>query len=236
MALYRYVKDKRKKLKKIVSRISVFLIISGLSLLTWIIYPIASFELEYAPKFGTIIKPVPNEPIKQVIRRDVNEVLAATITDYTKASVWFPKATNIKPTTSFVSYFLSIPKLKIERATVLIGTEDLSKSLIQYTGTLPGELGNPVIFGHSTLPFLYNPKNYTTIFTKLPTLDKGDEILVSIDNVTFKYNIIDMRITSPDDLSVLEQNYDDSYITLITCVPPGTYFKRLIIKARLEHI
>jgi len=38
---------------------------------------------------------------------------------------------------------------------------------------------------------------------------------------------------SPRDLSILAQRYDDSYLTLITCVPPGTYFKRLIVRARL---
>jgi sortase A len=40
----------------------------------------------------------------------------------------------------------------------------------------PGEYGNIVIFGHSTLPQLYNPKDYKTIFTYLPSLEKKDHI------------------------------------------------------------
>jgi len=37
----------------------------------------------------------------------------------------------------------------------------------------------------------------------------------------------------PEDLSILEQRFDDSYLTLVTCVPPGTYLRRLVVRARL---
>ena len=45
-----------------------------------------------------------------------------------------------------------------------------------------------------------------------------------------------MYITSPKDLKVLDQNVNEEILTLVTCVPPGTYFKRFIVKARLEKI
>ena len=96
--------------------------------------------------------------------------------DYTQASTWFPGgATKQDFTTSKVDYYtISVPKLKIDSASVAIGGEDLNKSLIQYPGTaLPGKRGNSVIFGHSILPIFYNPKNYISIFSLLPTCKKG---------------------------------------------------------------
>ncbi len=236
MALYSYVKVKSKVGRKIASVVSLVFIFSGLGLLSWVLYPILTFELLYAPKFRNLVKPVPSEIIKNTITNSLPSVLGAEFTDYTKASRWFPKAQNLQIASSNTSYTLSIPKLGIENATVLVGGEDLAKSLIHFTGPLPGNFGNPVIFGHSTLLWFYNPADYKSIFSKLPELDIGDEITVTMDNITYKYEVYEMKIVSPDNLSVLEQNYDDSYITLVTCVPPGTYFKRLIVRGRLVKI
>ncbi|HJX45788.1 MAG TPA: sortase, partial [Patescibacteria group bacterium] len=131
---------------------------------------------------------------------------------------------------------ISIPKLKIKNATVAIGGEDLSKSLIQYPGTaLPGRDGNAVIFGHSILPRFYNPKDYIAIFSTLTDLAKGDEIEVNYDGVNFLYRVVDMFEVLPTDIQVLEQDVSDSYLTLVTCTPPGDPRdpKRLIVRAKV---
>lgn len=217
--------------------ISTIFILSGLFLLLWVAYPILSFELFYAPRFSGLVRPIPAEVIKNTLAESIPQVLGAEDIDYTKASVWFPKAVALNKTSySLQSYTLDIPKLKIDKANVLMGGEDLSKSLIQFTGPLPGNNGNSVILGHSTLLWFYNPKDYKSIFSKLPELKIGDEIYLTVDNVNYTYKIFEMKIVTPEDLSVLEQSYDYPYITLITCVPPGTYFKRLIVKGRIENI
>ena len=131
-------------------------------------------------------------------------------------------------------YNLSIPKLGVFNATVEVGGEDLSRNLVQYGGTAyPGNYGNAVIFGHSVLPQFFNPKDYMTIFSTLPTLKIGDEILVDFDGVRYRFLVSEMVELPPDDLAILEQHYDDSYISLVTCVPPGTYLRRLVVRARL---
>ena len=133
-------------------------------------------------------------------------------------------------------YTVTIPKLKIENAVVAIGGEDLSKNLVQYPGTaLPGKNGNAVIFGHSILPIFYNPKNYMSIFSTLPTLKEGDEIFISFDGVTYKYQVEELFEIFPTDIQILEQNPSDSFLTLVTCVPPGDPRnpKRLIVRARV---
>ncbi len=236
MTLYSYVKTKKTPFKKIVAFVSLICIFSGVSLLIWVLYPIITFEIFYAPRLSELVKPIPGEIVKNSII-DLPAVLGVETRDYTKASVWFPKASQLKVTPSVItSYSLSIPKLGINDAQVLIGAEDLSKSLIQFTGNIPGEYGNPVIFGHSTLLWFYNPKDYKTIFSKLPELKKDDEIVLYVDSLTYRYKVYEMKIVWPDDTSVLEQRFDAPYITLVTCVPPGTYLKRLIVRGKLVNL
>lgn len=166
-------------------------------------------------------------------------IFSNNLRDYTEASLWFPsvsKGVNLSALT-VKSYNLSIPKLNINNAKVTVGGEDLSKSLIHYVPkSLPGEYGNVVIFGHSTLPQLYNPKDYKTIFTYLPSLDKGDIIKIKMNDAEYEYQVYDMFVINPDEISVLDQQKDGSYLTLITCVPPGTWLQRFVIKAKLRLI
>ncbi len=241
MALYLYVKHTPKIKKRVFSFFSTLFVFSGLSIITWVIYPIIAFELFYAPKFMGLLRPIPETVISEAMENaafgSTNPAVAAVSAsdvDYTKASNWFPKVSPKKLEYTFTSYQVSIPKLKIENALSIVGSEDLSKSLIHWSGSaMPGEYGSTIIFGHSTIPWLYNPKDYKTIFSKLPDLVRGDDIFLTVNNATYKYKVEDMRIVSPEDVSVLEQKYDDSYVVLITCVPPGTYLKRLIVRGRL---
>lgn len=235
MPLYRYINKKHKTRNTILKIISFSFIIIGLGIMIWVLYPIVSFEIYYAPRFTELIKPIPQDIIKNSIA-DLPSVLGTENTDYTKASVWFPKALSMKVSSNITSYTLSIYKLGISDAHVIVNGEDLDKSLIHYSGNLPGENGNPVIFGHSTLLWFYNPKDYKSIFSKLPELKKDDEIVVKVDNISYKYKVFDLKIVYPDDISVLEERTDNSYITLVTCVPPGTFMKRLIVRGKLAKI
>ena len=211
----------------VVVTVPVFPLISitlGLCLLAWVIWPILSFQLVYGD-FNSTISPLAEDFI-EIARAEENA-------DFTKASNWFPQNPSRKTVAWVDSYFISIPKLRIVNALVKIGTDDLSKNLIHYGGTgLPGKYGNAVIFGHSVLPQFYDPTSYLTIFSLLPTLKEGDDIFIKYDGVDYRYTVESKRITDPDNVSGLEQRFDDSYITLVTCVPPGTYLKRLWLTAR----
>ncbi len=167
-------------------------------------------------------------------------ILGDLATDYTQINNWFVNDTpsqnqdNFIPPGSPTTYKLSIPKLKVHDAIVDIGSMDLKKSLIQYPQTaLPGQLGNSVVFGHSVLPQFFNPKSYLTIFSTLYRLEPGDEIIVNYDNITYKYLVEEMFEVQPTDLSVLEQRFDNRYLTLITCSPPGTYLRRLVVRTKI---
>jgi len=222
------------------------LVVLGLFFLANAAYPIITYQLLVSPRFSTsFVSPNTEAAIAQSFgavsgqeSSDSVKTLGTQVDllDLTKASNWFPEENVIFDESQTNLYTLSIPKLGIENAKVTLG-DDLKSSLIQYPGTAaPGRFGNTVIFGHSVLPQFYNPKNYMTIFSTLPTLRPKDEILVDFNQVRYKYVIEQMIEVSPTDISILAQRYDDSYLTLITCVPPGTYMKRLIVRARLTKI
>lgn len=212
--------------------------ISGIIILIGVIYPILSYDATYGKNFSELISPVSdssgNSFATQEARTDSNN----NTSDFTQASNWFVGGANHADfNLSKVEFFtISIPKLKIDHATVAIGGEDLNKSLIQYPGTaLPGRPGNTAIFGHSILPIFYNPKNYISIFSLLPTLKKGDEIFIDYDGISYVYKVETMFEVMPTDIQVLDQDTSDSFITLVTCVPPGhpNDPKRLIVRARV---
>lgn len=155
--------------------------------------------------------------------------------DYNFINNWFPTAPILPVKPSRITHYkLSIPKLKISEAIVEIGGVEIKKSLLQYPGTaLPGEYGNIIIFGHSVLPIFYNPKDYKTIFSLLPTLKKGDKILVNFDGIEYTYAVTEYKEVKAEEIDVLEQRNDQQTLSLITCVPPGTYLRRGVIKSRL---
>jgi len=232
---------------KIRYALSLLFITLGVATFTTVAYPLINYQLTFAPQFkkNTLISPLSpamiatsdlvTNPVKKAKAFDsptfVDEVVNTSL-DYTDASSWFAAPSKQKEAMAYSLYTLSIHKLGINNAVVRSDHTDLKKSLIQYPGTaLPGNLGNAVIFGHSVLPQFFNPANYLTIFSTLHTLRPGDTIEVSADGATFTYKISEMYETSPDDLSPLAQVYNGRYLTLITCTPPGTYLRRLIIKA-----
>lgn len=236
---YRYVKSPIKDFQTstlslpawLPKSLPLLLGIIGLVLIASVIIPIFSYQFLTAPRFSNLVSPLPEENPEMA-------VLGEAEVDMSQVSNWFPKAPKLPPKPSKITHYsLSIPKLKIEDVVVQIGGEDLKEALIHYQGTaFPGQFGNAVVFGHSVLPQFFNPKNYLTIFSTLPTLKKGDEIFVNFDGVLYKYVIEEMTEVKPDDISILEQRYDDSYLMLITCVPPGTYLKRLAVRARLTRL
>ncbi len=217
--------------KVLIKAAAIVSVISGSIILFSTIYPIASYENISRHKYQGLISPLAEEKAGPTLYS----------ADYTKASNWFVGDSNQKViglgTDSRVTHYtLSVPRLDIEDALVAIGGEDLSKNLIHFSGTnMPGKNGNAVVFGHSILPQFYDPEDYLSIFSTLSKIEKGDEIFVEYDGISYKYEVESMFEVLPTDLRILEQNMSDSYLSLITCVPPGHPLKprRLIVRAKI---
>lgn len=152
-----------------------------------------------------------------------------------------PSETQIATLNNTPKYFyLSIPRLRIKNAVIETNSTNLSpeETLGHYKGSsLPGECGNTFVYGHSVLPWFYNPKNYKTIFSTLDQLDVGDKISISFKEKELTYKVEGQEILSPNLINPLSEwkpeYLNSSTITLMTCWPPGTKTKRLIIKASL---
>lgn len=214
------------------------LLLVGIGVLLWTVGPIIHYQLLLAPSIGlrTYVSPVPRTAVLGVAGTQSED-------SFQDANSWFPAAAaDMVELPRVNSYSLSIPKLGIEEANVRIDSDDLSKSLVHWHGTVaPGLHGKSVIFGHSVLPQFFNPENYMAIFSTLHTLDLEDTILVDYDGVQYQYEVVDMFEVQPTEVSVLDQDYSDAYLTLITCTPPGTYLRRLVVQSKLvefgdEHL
>lgn len=240
-----YLKENNSIKRRAVNYFSYVSLIFGALLLFWSFYPVLSFEL-YSRFFiqENVLSPLPVSDIASSIQ-EASTVLGTdskysnNLRDFTQAHLWFPtqKDTPVQNRFSVKDYYLTIPKINISKAHVIVGGEDLSKSLVHYMPrTLPGEYGNVAIFGHSTLPQLYDSRDYKTIFTYLPSLEKGDKIYITVGDLEYEYEVAEMFVVMPDKISVLDQKYDASYVTLITCVPPGTWWKRLVVRAKLTQL
>lgn len=217
-------------------------LLGGILLFVYFFFPLLSYQVFLAPAFANspLEVPIPKYLVAKSegnFRSLISQGLSSLTADYTDARNWYPTLSNNSQTAKVDSYLLSVPKLKIENAEVSTKDYDLSRHLIQYFGSsIPGEKGTAIIFGHSTLPQLFDQKNYKTIFATLHSLKIGDEIFTNVNGVSYKYKIFSINITTPEDTNMFSQSYDNSYITLVTCTPPGTVWKRLVIRASLDSL
>lgn len=132
----------------------------------------------------------------------------------------------------YTSFGITIPALNITNGAVTVDSNDLNHSLAQLPGSaLPGEKGNVFISGHSALPILFNGnKDYGSIFANLPKMKKGDMIYLEFGSGKITYQVVNIKIVDPKDLSVIAPpDSQGRYVSLMTCVPPGFNTKRLVV-------
>lgn len=236
---YKYKKAQRIN-KKIITRfIGVGLMVGGFLVSAAVFLPVLS-GIIFASTLQEMAMPIPSSTmvtsstIQNFISRSVDSLTGFNSTDATQ---WFPNEKMGRAAAPVVSYTLSIPKLGITDANVSTVDTDLAKHLVNYGGTaIPPQKGTSIVLGHSTLPWLFDPKNYKAIFATLHTLKIGDVITVNVQDVVYTYKVYEMTVVDANDTSVFQQRYDNSYLILVTCSPPGTTWRRLLVKSRIEEI
>lgn len=148
-----------------------------------------------------------------------------------------PAATNSSASAVPAADTITIPKINVTAPVIYDNTRDetqiladLQNGVIHYAGTaVPGQVGNSVIFGHSSNDW-WEPGNYKYIFVLLDKLQPGDEFYVDYNSQRYVYRVTGSTVVDPTDLSVLNQTTTPT-MTLITCTPPGTSWKRLVVTA-----
>ena len=126
---------------------------------------------------------------------------------------------------------VTIPKIDIQYPILAIETsnpeetkEPMRYGIVKYWGGNVNDYGNLSIAGHNN----YNG----TMFGKTKNLEIGDVVeLTDLTQTTMQYEIYDIFVTYPNDVSILATN-DETIreVTLITCTNGNR--ERLILKAK----
>ncbi|MBI4021947.1 MAG: sortase [Candidatus Andersenbacteria bacterium] len=97
-------------------------------------------------------------------------------------------------------------------------------------GTSFGEPGNVVVTAHSSGTAAFGP--YRFAFAKLGELEAGQQFNISTPTATYTYQVYGKEIVWPHEVNKLP-NDSRSTVTLVTCWPLWTNFKRLLVHAEL---
>jgi len=97
----------------------------------------------------------------------------------------------------------------------------------------PGQGKNIFLFSHSSVDF-YNAARYNSIFYLLEKLENNDEIYIFYKGEKYKYKVSEKKIVAADAVSYINLKSNIEQLTLMTCWPPGTTYKRLLVIATLS--
>lgn len=107
----------------------------------------------------------------------------------------------------------------------------LSSGVVHVAGSAsPGTPGNVFITGHSS-DYWWTPGEYKTVFSLLDKLENGDEIVIRYQNYNFLYKVYNKEVVNKEDLGQFITTDKAQTLTLMTCYPVGTDWRRLIIQA-----
>lgn len=93
-----------------------------------------------------------------------------------------------------------------------------------------GEGTHCVISGHRGLPS-------AKLFTNLDEMEEGDLFMMRVLDETLTYEVDQIRIVEPEDLSALDIEEGKDLCTLVTCTPYGINSHRLLVRGhRVENL
>ncbi len=174
-----------------------------------------------------------------------NRFLVAQVKAYVSPGSISPQNIVLDPTTNLKvgpEPKVIIPKINVD-APFVDDVPSLEESVIQDklkggvvhypipgANSLPGQVGNTVILGHSSND-VFDDGDYKFVFVQLEKLDKGDTFYINYKGIRHTYSVTEKKVIDPTEVSQLVINTDKPLATLVTCTPPGTALKRLIIIA-----
>ena len=123
--------------------------------------------------------------------------------------------------------YIDVPKMNITLP-IYHGTDEtvLQIAIGHLAGTsLPigGPTTHSVVSGHRGLPS-------ARLFTDLDKMAEGDTWTVNVLDRTMTYEVDQIRIVDPTDLSNLQLEEGKDYCTLVTCTPYGVNTHRLLVR------
>lgn len=111
----------------------------------------------------------------------------------------------------------------------------LSKGVAMAKGSaLPLSGKNTFLFAHSSDNFI-NANTYNSVFYLLYKLDINDNVYLVYKGKVVKYKVVKKIYVDSKSTNYISADYGENTVTLMTCWPPGTNLKRLIIVAKLVN-
>ncbi|MCI6431517.1 MAG: class C sortase [Lachnospiraceae bacterium] len=130
--------------------------------------------------------------------------------------------------------YIEIPNIKVSLP-IYHGVDEavLQIAVGHFEGSsLPvgGEGTHCVISGHRGLPS-------AKLFTNLDEMEEGDLFMMRVLDETLTYEVDQIRIVEPEDLSALDIEEGKDLCTLVTCTPYGINSHRLLVRGhRVENL
>lgn len=174
-----------------------------------------------------------------------NRLLIAQVKAYVSPGSMSAQNLIIDPTTDIKvgpEPQLIIPKINVDAPVVYdvpsiaedVVQSKLEQGVVHYpipgANSVPGQNGNTVILGHSSNDVFDNGA-YKFVFVQLDQLQKGDTFYLHYEGTRYTYSVTGKEVIDPTEVGKLVLPGDKPVATLVTCTPPGTALKRLVIYA-----
>ena len=223
----------KKKKNRLTTIILVAMLLVGLSLL---LYPSFSEYWNSFHQSRAIMGYM--ESVSQMDTKDYDQIMASARAYneslYTGAKRWFLNEeakqkyeSELAVSADGAMGFITIDKIHV-KLPIYHGTAEsvLQTSIghIDWT-SLPvgGENSHCVLSGHRGLPS-------AKLFSDLDKLVEGDVFSISVLNETLSYQVDQIRVVEPEDISDLQIEEGKDYCTLVTCTPYGINSHRLLVR------
>lgn len=214
--------------------LSNFLILSGIFVLAFSLFPTVRIELWYRFKEFRGI----------TFSLDKTGGTQTSAKDHSPFGFLLSKYPPIKVTPVNRDYSIVIEKIGVNAPIVpgvnVANRNDylaaLKSGVAEAAGSVhPGEVGNTYLFAHSALDFWdFGP--YALVFTLLNRVENGDRIVLFYRGQRYDYTVANKEIVKGFNTEPLDRQYDSPTLTLQTCDPPGTALNRLIVTAKLVKV
>lgn len=174
-----------------------------------------------------------------------NSVIFAQVRAYVSPGSINPANLIVDPTTDTkvsAEPRIIIPKINVDAPVVYdvpsikesIVQEKLKSGVVHYpipgASAMPGQKGNTVILGHSSND-VFDDGGYKFVFVQLNNLEKGDTFYLNYNGTRYTYSVTEKKVIDPTQVGELVINNGKPLATLVTCTPPGTALKRLVVIA-----
>lgn len=174
-----------------------------------------------------------------------NSVIFATARAFVSPGSINPANLIVDPTTDTkvsLEPKIIIPKINVD-APVVYDVPSIQESIVQQklkegvvhypipgANAMPGEIGNSVILGHSSNDVFDNGA-YKFVFVQLNNLEAGDTFYLHYNGTRYTYSVTEKKVIDPTQVGELVIDNGKPLATLVTCTPPGTALKRLVVIA-----